>query len=109
VGSASAADAGDGDSGELVAAHCRGGVAVRELAVVRGADVALDGEATGVEKLGEVAAGETPALEVDSTAMALYGAVRGLGEFVIASDDPDHAAITAADSFDRLLDGLAWG
>jgi AcrR family transcriptional regulator len=51
--------------------------------------------------------GELQALDSDVTAMALYGAVRNAGEFVIGAADR-HAAVTAATrTLDCFIDGLA--
>ena len=52
------------------------------------------------------AAGEVRQFQVDVMAMALYGAVRSAGEFVISASDRKHAATTASQSLDVLLDGL---
>ena len=51
-------------------------------------------------------AGEVRSFDVEAMAMSLYGAVRSAGEFVIAASARDHAATTAAQSLDVLLDGL---
>jgi AcrR family transcriptional regulator len=51
--------------------------------------------------------GELQPLDVEVTAMALYGAVRSAGEFVVGAADR-HAAVTAATrTLDSLIDGLA--
>lgn len=52
------------------------------------------------------AVGEVHRFQIDAMAMALYGAVRTAGEFVTSATDRDHAAQTAAQSLDLLLDGL---
>ncbi len=53
------------------------------------------------------AAGEVRQLHVDAMAIALYGAVRSAGEFVINASDRKQAAATASQSLGLLLDGLA--
>jgi len=51
--------------------------------------------------------GEMQPLDIEVTAMALYGAVRSAGEFVIGAADR-HAAVTAATrTLNSLIDGLA--
>jgi AcrR family transcriptional regulator len=52
------------------------------------------------------AAGETRSFHVEAMAIALYGAVRSAGELVIAASDRDHAAATAVQAIELLLDGL---
>jgi AcrR family transcriptional regulator len=44
--------------------------------------------------------------DIDVTAMALYGAIRAAGEFVMTAEQRQKAAKTAARSLDLLLDGL---
>jgi AcrR family transcriptional regulator len=56
-----------------------------------------------------IAAGEVRALDPEVTAIALYGAARRAGEFVIAARDREHAAAEATRSLDLLLDGLRVG
>jgi AcrR family transcriptional regulator len=53
-----------------------------------------------------VAAGEVRQFHVEAMALALYGAVRSAGEFVISASDREHAAATAFQSICLLLDGL---
>ena len=53
-----------------------------------------------------VANGEVRPLDPEVTAIALYGAARRAGEFVIAAADRAHAAAEAMRSFDLFLDGL---
>jgi hypothetical protein len=53
--------------------------------------------------------GELRALDVDVTAMAIYGAIRSAGEFVIESEDPRMSVETAAATIHALLDGLSPG
>jgi AcrR family transcriptional regulator len=50
--------------------------------------------------------GELRALDVDVTAMALYGAIRSAGEYVIESVDPRVSVDTATATIHALLDGL---
>lgn len=58
-------------------------------------------------QLQEAAAnGEVRALDPEITAIALYGAARRAGEFVIAAADRTRAAGEAMRSFDLFLDGL---
>jgi AcrR family transcriptional regulator len=56
-----------------------------------------------------IRAGEIRQLDVDVTAMALYGAIRSAGEFVVDSEDPRRSVETAAATIHALLDGLASG
>jgi AcrR family transcriptional regulator len=51
--------------------------------------------------------GDIPAVDVDATTMALYGAARAAGEFVVAAADRRAAAAIAADTLDLLVAGLA--
>ena len=51
-------------------------------------------------------AGEVHPLDPEVTAIALYGAARRAGEFVIAAPDRRRAAAQAKRSLDLLLDGL---
>jgi AcrR family transcriptional regulator len=51
-------------------------------------------------------AGEVAPLDPDAMAMALYGAVRSGGEYVIESTDRPAAVDRAAQAIDQLLDGL---
>jgi AcrR family transcriptional regulator len=53
-----------------------------------------------------LAAGELLPLDVDATAMALYGAVRSAGEFVIAAGDREAAATAATRAVNRFLQGI---
>ena len=53
-----------------------------------------------------IGAGELRQLDVDVTAMALYGAVRSAGEFIIESEDPRASVVIAAATIHALLDGL---
>lgn len=53
-----------------------------------------------------VAAGEVRQFHVEAMALALYGAVRSAGEFVISASDREQAAATAFRSIGLLLDGL---
>lgn len=53
-----------------------------------------------------ITAGEVRQFEVEATAMALYGAVRSAGEFVISASDRQSAAATAFQSLALFLDGL---
>ncbi len=53
-----------------------------------------------------VEAGEIVPVDIESTAMALYGAIRGAGEWVMAADDRGAAAITAMGSLELLAAGL---
>ena len=55
---------------------------------------------------GAVSAGELRPLDVDATAVALYGAVRSAGEFVIAADNRSAAAAVGNRSLDCFIDGL---
>jgi AcrR family transcriptional regulator len=50
--------------------------------------------------------GELQPLDVEVTAMALYGAVRSAGEYVIAAADRDAAVTAGARTLDRFIDGL---
>jgi AcrR family transcriptional regulator len=52
--------------------------------------------------------GELRALDVEATAMALYGAIRSAGEWVIGSPEPGASVGTAAASIHALLEGLSW-
>ncbi len=54
-----------------------------------------------------IAAGQIQGIQAEAMAMALYGAVRSAGEFVISSSEPQHAMADALRSLDRLVDGLA--
>ncbi len=59
------------------------------------------------EQVGEaVEAGELRRLDVDAASIALYGAVRGAGTFVIESKDDPGAIRTATRTIDLFLDGL---
>ena len=49
---------------------------------------------------------EIPALDIDATAMALYGAIRSAGEYVVGSADRTAAAETAIRTITVLVDGL---
>ncbi|HEY7142691.1 MAG TPA: TetR/AcrR family transcriptional regulator [Streptosporangiaceae bacterium] len=51
-------------------------------------------------------AGELQPLDVEVTAMALYGAVRSAGEFVISADDRAGAVPTAIRTLDCFIEGL---
>jgi len=51
-------------------------------------------------------AGEVRPFQVDAMAIALYGAVRSAGEFVVGASDRAQAADTASRSLDLLIDGL---
>jgi AcrR family transcriptional regulator len=53
-----------------------------------------------------VTAGEVQPLDVDATAIALYGAVRSAGEFVIAAEDRPAAAAVATRALNCFIDGL---
>jgi AcrR family transcriptional regulator len=53
-----------------------------------------------------VSSGELRPLDLEATSMALYGAVRAAGEFVIASVDRPRAVETAVRTVDALIDGL---
>ncbi|WUI01722.1 TetR/AcrR family transcriptional regulator [Spirillospora sp. NBC_00431] len=53
------------------------------------------------------AAGELRAVQTEVMAVALYGAVRRSGEFVISAPDRARAAEEAAHALDLLLDGLS--
>jgi AcrR family transcriptional regulator len=53
-----------------------------------------------------VEAGEVRSLDPEVTAIALYGAARRAGEYVIEATDRAHAASEAARTLDVLLDGL---
>jgi AcrR family transcriptional regulator len=53
-----------------------------------------------------ISAGELRQLDVDVTSMALYGAIRSAGEFVIGSEDPRASVAPAAAAIHALLDGL---
>jgi AcrR family transcriptional regulator len=55
------------------------------------------------------AAGDIPDVDVDATAMALYGAARAAGEYVVAADDRPAAAAIAGGTLDLLVSGLAIG
>lgn len=52
------------------------------------------------------AAGVLPGIQAEAMAMALYGAVRSAGEYVISSPDRKHAMHEATSALDRLVDGL---
>src|SRR5262249_25272233 len=52
------------------------------------------------------ASGEVRPLDPEGTAIALYGAARRAGEFVIAAADRAQAAAEAMRSMDLFLDGL---
>jgi AcrR family transcriptional regulator len=54
-----------------------------------------------------IAAGEVQPLDVDATAMALYGAVRSAGEFVTAAEDRPTAAVVATRALNCFIDGLS--
>ena len=56
-----------------------------------------------------VRADEVDVLDIDALAMALYGAIRNAGEYVIASPDPLAAVSTATATIGALLDGLRLG
>jgi AcrR family transcriptional regulator len=59
------------------------------------------------EQLAEASSsGEIRAVDVEVTAVALYGAVRSVGEFVSGSADPERAIRPALRSLDQLIDGL---
>lgn len=49
----------------------------------------------------------TDPLDPEVMAIALYGAARGAGEFVIAAPDRKEAALEAIRSLDLLVDGIA--
>jgi AcrR family transcriptional regulator len=58
-------------------------------------------------QLGEaLTAGEIHPLDAEVMAIALYGAARRAGEYVVDSSDRKRAAAEAMRSFDLLLDGL---
>jgi AcrR family transcriptional regulator len=60
------------------------------------------------EQVAEAAsAGEMQALDIDATAMALYGAVRSAGEFVISADNRTTAAAVATRAVNCFIDGLS--
>jgi AcrR family transcriptional regulator len=62
------------------------------------------------EQLAEaVSAGELQSLDIDAMAMALYGAVRTAGEFVIAAADRPAASAMASRIVDCFIDGLSIG
>ncbi len=54
-----------------------------------------------------VAIGEVRALDPEMMAVALYGAARRAGEYVISAPDRRGAAVEAARTLDLLLDGLS--
>lgn len=54
-----------------------------------------------------VAVGEVADLDPEVMAIALYGAARRAGEYVIAAPDRKHAATEASRSLGLLLDGLS--
>ena len=56
-----------------------------------------------------VRACEVTEFHVEAMAIALYGAVRSAGEFVIGAPDRKQAAATASQCLDLLLDGLVAG
>jgi AcrR family transcriptional regulator len=59
------------------------------------------------DQLGEaVAAGEIRPVDPEATAIALYGAARRAGEYVIDAADRERAAAEVTRSLDLLLDGL---
>jgi AcrR family transcriptional regulator len=53
-----------------------------------------------------VATGELPSLDLDASAMALYGAVRSVGEYVAGSPDPAASVAVATSTLERFIDGL---
>jgi AcrR family transcriptional regulator len=53
------------------------------------------------------AAGDVRRVDADVTAMALYGAIRSAGEYVIAAPDRAKAVGEAARTLDLLVDGLS--
>jgi AcrR family transcriptional regulator len=55
--------------------------------------------------------GELRPLDVDATAMALYGAIRNAGEYVIGSTEPRAAVGVALQIIAAIIDGLRaqWG
>ena len=59
------------------------------------------------EQLAEaIEAGELRPMDLEAAAMALYGAVRAGGEYVIASVDRPAAVATAVRTLDDLIEGL---
>ncbi|HTU38750.1 MAG TPA: hypothetical protein VMF35_12200, partial [Acidimicrobiales bacterium] len=53
-----------------------------------------------------ISAGELGPLDVDVTAMALYGAIRSAGEYVIESADTRASVPIAEATIHALIDGL---
>lgn len=53
-----------------------------------------------------IATGELRSLDVDATAMALYGAIRSAGEFVIGCSDPPAVVNVAEQTIGAVIDGL---
>ena len=53
-----------------------------------------------------ITTGELRSLDVDATAMALYGAIRSAGEYVLSSSDPPAAVDVAEETIAALIDGL---
>ncbi len=53
-----------------------------------------------------ITTGELCSLDVDATAMALYGAIRNAGEYVVGSSDPPAAVIVTEQTIAALIDGL---
>jgi len=53
-----------------------------------------------------ISTGELRSLDLDATAMALYGAIRNAGEYVIGSSDPRAAVNVAEQAIAALIDGL---
>jgi AcrR family transcriptional regulator len=59
------------------------------------------------EQLAEAVANEeAPPVDVDATAMAVYGAIRSAGEYVVDSPDRATAASTAIRTISALIGGL---
>jgi AcrR family transcriptional regulator len=56
-----------------------------------------------------IARGEFEQLDADATALALYGACRSVGEFVMGADDRAKAWKVARHTVDVLIDGLLLG
>jgi AcrR family transcriptional regulator len=53
-----------------------------------------------------ITTGELRSLDVDATSMALYGAIRNAGEYVIGSSDPQAVVDVAKRTIAALIDGL---
>ena len=54
-----------------------------------------------------LARGDVRSLDVDASAIALFGAVRSAGEFVTMATDKPSAASIAAGVIDLMIDGLS--